>query len=459
MTRLVPSRLSRRQLLRSAAGAAVACAGSLPAPGQNAARLPKVAALFTEMRFKSHAHHIVECCLGPYLFNGQLVEPGCEVVSFFADQFPASDWARGGSARYRIPLYKTIDEALCLGGSDLAVDAVLLIGEHGDYPTNELGQQLYPRKQFFNQAVSVMRRSNRYLPLFNDKHLSYRWDWAKQMYDTARSHGMPLVAGSSVPLAERRPPLDLPTGARIQSALAVHGGGMESYGFHGLELLQSFIEARRGGETGVRQVELLSGDALQRAADAGRWSRALFQAAMDAERNSGARRRQEVLPLPTKPVVPAPPDDLRTIHHGILVTYRDGLQAAVIQAGGNSDRWNFACQLEGESRPRATALFNGPWGNRCLFRALSHAIQSMFRIGREPYPAERTLLTTGVLEAAMRSHAAGKPIDTPHLAIAYQPVDFSAFRETGASWKLITADTPEPLEFAPGGDRQYLARQ
>ncbi len=457
MARLLPSRLSRRQLLRTAAGA-VACAGSSFARGRIPARLPRVAALFTEMRFKSHAHHIVECFLGPYLFNGQLVEPGCEVVSFYADQFPADDWARSVATRYGIPLYKTIDEALCLGGSDLAVDAVLLIGEHGDYPTNELGQQLYPRKQFFDQALNVMRRSNRYVPLFNDKHLSYRWDWAKEMYDTARRHGMPLMAGSSVPLAQRRPPLDLPTGARLQAALAVHGGGMESYGFHGLEVLQSFVEARRGGETGVRQVELLSGDALQRAADAGRWSRELFRAAMDAERNSGARRRSEVLPPAKKPALPEPPDDLRSINHGILVTYRDGLQAAVLQAGGNSNRWNFACQLEGESQPRATALFNGPWGNRCLFRALSHAIQSMFREKREPYPAERTLLTTGVLEAAMRSHAAGKPIDTPHLGIAYQPVDFSAFRETGATWKLITADTPEPLEFAPGGDRQYLAR-
>jgi hypothetical protein len=388
-----------------------------------------------------------------------LVDSGCEVVSFYADQFPSDDWARAVSTRYRVPLYKTIEEALCLGGSDLAVDAVLLIGEHGDYPTNELGQQLYPRKQFFDQAVNVMRRSNRYVPLFNDKHLSYRWDWAKQMYDTARSHGMPLMAGSSVPLAERRPPLDLPAGAKIQAALAVHGGGMESYGFHGLELLQSFVEARRGGETGVQQVELLSGDALARAADAGRWSRELFQAAMDAERNSGARRRVEVLATSQKPVRPEPPDDLRTINHGILVMYRDGLQAAVLQVGGNSNRWNFACQLAGESQPRATALFNGPWGNRCLFRALSHAIQAMFRQGREPYPVERTLLTTGVLEAAMRSHAMGKPVDTPHLAIAYQPVDFRAFREQGASWKLITADTPEPLEFAPGGDRQYLARQ
>lgn len=40
--------------------------------------------------------------------------------------------------------YKSIAEALCLGGDKLAVDGVLLIGEHGTYPKNEAGMTLYP---------------------------------------------------------------------------------------------------------------------------------------------------------------------------------------------------------------------------------------------------------------------------------------------------------------------------
>ena len=97
-------------------------------------------------------------------------------------------------------------EALCLGGKSLAVDAVLLIGEHGDYPTNDLGQRMYPRKEFFDQIVAVDATArSRFVPIFNDKHLSYRWDWAKAMYDEARELGIPLMAGSSVPLAQRRP--------------------------------------------------------------------------------------------------------------------------------------------------------------------------------------------------------------------------------------------------------------
>ena len=46
----------------------------------------------------------------------------------------------GVAKQYRIPVFPTIEAALCLGGKELAVDAVLSIGEHGEYPLNELGQ-------------------------------------------------------------------------------------------------------------------------------------------------------------------------------------------------------------------------------------------------------------------------------------------------------------------------------
>src|SRR5439155_22621461 len=142
-------------------------------------------------------------------------------------------------------------DALCLGGKELAVDAVLSIGEHGTYPTNAKGQHEYPRKRFFDEITAVFRRGGRAVPVFNDKHLSYRWDWAKAMYDTARELKLPLMAGSSVQLAQRVPPLELPAGARITEAITTHGGSLDSYDFHAYEVLQSLVEARSGGETGV----------------------------------------------------------------------------------------------------------------------------------------------------------------------------------------------------------------
>lgn len=456
MNRRTNQRTTRREFLAGAAAASLALSIQPRAYAAPAAKRPKVAAVFTEFRLRSHACNILENFFEPYLFCGELVDPGCEVVSFYADQFPTNDMARDVSKQFGIPLYKTIDEAVCVGGRDLAVDAVLSICEHGNYPFNELGQHLYPRKEFFDQCTAPMRRVGRFVPLFNDKHLSYRWDWAKQMYDTARRNKMPFLAGSSVPLAERRPALDLPADCELEAAVAVHGGGREVYDFHGLELLQSFVEARRGGETGIAKIEMLTGDAAQRAlADRPRLLE-LRDAAMAAETAMDARRElrpEQSMPPPD----PTRPDTSDRGDHLILVTYRDGLQGAVVKVGKDSSRWNFACRVKGEDRNRATALYNGSWGNRCLFKALSHAIQSLFITGREPYPVERTLLTGGATEAALKSLAAGKPLETPHIDVAYQAVDFSAFRETGATWKRITPETPQPTDFAPGDAKLKLA--
>jgi hypothetical protein len=449
--------LSRRAFV-AGGGAMAASLATSPSLARQAtessAPRPKVAAVFTELRFRSHAYNILENFLAPYLFNGRLTDPGVDVVSFYADQFPSGDMARDVSQQFQVPLFKSIDQALCIGGRELAVDAVLLIGEHGDYPLNERGQRMYPRKQFFDQIAAVMHRTRRYVPIFNDKHLSYRWDWAKAMYDVAREHGIPLMAGSSVPLAERRPPLDLPAGAEIEEAVSIHGGGLESYDFHGLEVLQSMVEARKGGETGISQIELLSGDALRAAAAAGRWSRDLFDAAMEAERRLGAPRQPrpdmgQAAGLPGNKN--GRPEAYATVSHALLVTYKDGLKGTVLQVGSSSDRWNFACRLRGNPQPQATAFFNSPWGNRGLFKALSHAIQYLFTTRKQPYPIERTLLTSGALDAAMHSQEQqGRPIATPQLEFAYQPVDFRAFRESGASWKIITKQTPQPQGFEPG---------
>lgn len=181
------ARFSRRRLLIETGALSSALLANRVVFGDRSKRRPKVAAIFTVLRFRSHAYNILENFLGPYYFNGKLTDPGVEVAAFYADQFPEDDMAREVSRRFNIPLFKSIEEALCLGGRRLAVEAVLSIGEHGDYPFNKRGQQMYPRKEFFDQAVAVMKRSGQFVPFFNDKHLPYRWDWAREMYDTAPS--------------------------------------------------------------------------------------------------------------------------------------------------------------------------------------------------------------------------------------------------------------------------------
>src|SRR6476469_5194482 len=116
--------LSRRSWLRSAS-AIIAAATVRPAAA--AASRPKIAAIFTELRFRSHAYNFLINLMGKYLFRGQRVDPGVEVVSFYADQFPDGDLARAASKRFGVPIFPNIAEALSLGGKSLAVDAVLLV--------------------------------------------------------------------------------------------------------------------------------------------------------------------------------------------------------------------------------------------------------------------------------------------------------------------------------------------
>ena len=442
--------LDRRRFIvklgQVATGTALAGAGGW-LRGAEKKRL-KVAAVLTEFVYRSHAHVLLENFLEPYLFNGTLIDPGMDVVSFYVDQFPERDMARSVAAKYNIRIYPTIAEALCLGGDKLAVDSVLSIGEHGKYPINEKGQQEYPRKRFFDEIVAVFRNSNRVAPVFNDKHLSFRWDWAWEMYDTARRMKIPFMAGSSVPLAERRPPVDVPRGARISEAVSIHSGPVESYDFHGLEVLQSMVESRRGAEAGIARVQFLEGDALWKAAGDGLWSPELAQAALATDLPvSGATARDLIRP-PAGPAGGQP-----FVHHGILVHYRDGLRAVVLAISrGAGIKWHFACRLAGQSDPLATSFYAGPWQNRNLFKALAHAVQTHFRERRAPYPVERTLLTTGALAAAMESRfEGGRSVDARHLTVAYAPRDFRAMRELGASWKIITEDMPEPAGIEPNG--------
>jgi hypothetical protein len=433
----IPLTMHRRKLLKLGAaslGVAVAPSWIQSSKGQTDSR-PKVAIVLTEFTYRSHAHVILENFLEPYLFNGKKTDPGVDVASLYVDQFPPGDMSRQVARDYGLTIYPSIGEALRVGTAKLAVDGVVSIGEHGQYPVNAKGQIEYPRKRFFDDIVAEFRRSGRSVPVFNDKHLSYRRDWAIEMVETAKKLGFAFMAGSSVPLATRQPMVEFPAGAKLRGAVSIHGGGVESYDFHCLEVLQAMVESRAGGETGVAEVRFVEGEALWRAAEAGEWSIQLADAAMAADLGPGQPSLPELVKTEAFSAKP----------HGILLTYRDGLKAIALKIGSRGTRWSSACQIEGQSEPIATSYYVGPWDNRNLFRALSHAIQECIKTSRPSYSVERTLLTTCVLDAAMDSRAAsGQTIRGDDLAIAYQPIDFKAMREMGETWKILTPETPQP---------------
>ena len=367
----------------------------------------RLAAITTAYFKYSHADDIITKFIEGYAVVGRIHRPHCEVVSLYVEQFPPTDIGRGMAARYGIPLFHAPAAALTLGGDDLAVDGVLLIGEHGDYPTNEKGQKLYPRRRLFEEIVKVFRATGKSVPVFNDKHLSYSWKNAKWMYDRSRELGFSLMAGSSVPTTWRRPPLELRPGAPLEAALAVGYGGIESYGFHTLECLQVFTERRRGGETGVRAVQCLQGADAWKAGREGRWRRDLLDAAL-----ATVSQKRGKLPA-------ADPDAVV-----FLIEYADGLEAACYLSRGHVTEFAFAAKVDGVPQPAGT-WFYLPKPQRDHFSFLCNHIEKMFLTGKPSYKVERTYVTTGMLAALMDSHfSGGKRIETPELAnLRYQPAE------------------------------------
>ena len=248
--------LTRRTFLEAAGGATLV--STRPSLAESSA--PKRIAIITTIwTYLSHAQHMGDRFLVGYPRHGKWHDPPLQVVSLYVDQKPEGDLSGQRAAEHGFKIYPTIAQALRCGSDELAVDAVVIIGEHGSYPSNEKGQKLYPRYEFFQDVVRVFEQSRRSVPVFNDKHLSYSWKKARQMVSDSRRLGFPFLAGSSLPVTWRLPPVEIPYGAEVEEALMLGVGGSDAMDYHALEAMQCMVERRKGGETGIRSVQMLEG--------------------------------------------------------------------------------------------------------------------------------------------------------------------------------------------------------
>jgi hypothetical protein len=402
--------MHRRTFL--ATGAGLALGGRVRATLRAPKRVSAVNTVFFRL---SHAYHIVGRLVNGYTVKGRHHQPEVTVARMYTQQYhdagSMKDVSRPLAKKAGIQLVDSIPAAL--GGKDsLDVDAVLLIGEHGQYPRNDRGQILYPRYEFFQEIVKVFEGSKKVVPVFCDKHLSYDAAKAKAMYDTAKTMGFGFMAGSSLPVTFRTPEWELPFGAKVEEAVVCHHGDMEVYGFHGLEILQCLMERRKGGETGVKSVAGLKGDAVWKAWEKGVWSKELTEAALrrSATRDFGS------------------PRDFCENPAAFLIEYKDGTKATVLNLHGYVADMTAAVKLAGDPKPHSTLfVLPAPPGAR-FFDALTFYIEELIATGKSPYPVERTLLTTTILDFAHRSAAAGgQPVSDPLLAVKYAGVDKSFF--------------------------------
>jgi hypothetical protein len=390
---------------------------------------PQLAAVVTEHRKYSHAQHIVDRFLYGYGWHGAHHKPEMDLVALYVDQRPQGDLsAERGRDFPSMKIYPTIAEALTRGGSKLAVDGVVVVGEHGHYPKNEKGQTEYPRWRFFEEVVKVYKDSGRSVPMFNDKHLSWNWDWAKAMYDTSRQMGFAYQAGSSLPVTWRIPSIEMPLGSRIREALSIAYGGVDSYDFHALETIQCMVERRRGGETGVKWVQAYRGDKFWDALAEGVWPRRLMNAALC---------RSHTL-TPTRPgfsdVFPTDADMKRLVKDPVAYRYEhlDGTKCTMLLMNGLVRDFNFAADLEGSNQIFSTQMYlpmpDGRTTLASFFSPLVNNMEKMFLTGKAVYPIERTLLTTGLTAAGVESLYRNQTrFETPHLAVKYQPTTESTF--------------------------------
>jgi hypothetical protein len=388
----------------------------------------RVAFLATEVWTLSHAQHFLDRMTLGYSWAGEWVAPRIDVASLYVDQFPERDLSRGRAARHGLKMYPTIEEALTLGGSGLAVDGVVIIAEHGRYPRNEKRQTLYPRYEFFKRVVKVFEACGRSVPVFNDKHLSTTWARCREMVEDSRRLGFPFLAGSSLPVTWRLPQVEMPLDVPLVESVCMGYGGVDSYDFHGLETAQCMSERRRGGERGISRVHARKGEAVWQALDAP--DREVTRRLMVAALN-----RSHSLPVetgyPTDAVTyewarkAMPNLTAYFIEHvgGFRTTLflgpiRDFNYAGLRGDGGGIVSCQMYLPMPGQGATTAD-----------FFNPLVRHIEDLVLGRRANYPVERTLLTSGMVIAAVDSLSGGQvPVDTPEMAVAYQAPRESQFR-------------------------------
>ena len=394
-------------------------------------RRKRMAIVTTEWRYHCHAWHMAERFLVGYPTQGHWHEPELEVVSAYVDQLAEKDLSRQRSEEFGFPIYDTVAEALRCGGDELAVDAVLLIGEHGDYPKNDYGQTQYPRYELFKQITDVYRADGRSAPVFNDKHLSWKWDWAREMVDLSEELDFALAAGSSLPGTWRMPSIEMPVNAPVEEMMSVAIGGMDSYDFHALEAIQCMAERRQGGETGVTAVQGLQGDAVWQAMAAGDWSKggwdaSLFEACLSrsqtlAQPESYSHRyptQEQIQEWVKEPVA-------------YRIEYVDGTRATLLLMNGLVGDFTFAARIGGQSEPLSTLFYLPPVPNVMYSAELMAKAEATFMTGKSPCPIERTLLTSGLTEACVQSASTNhQRMETPHLHVTYPVPAESTFAQT-----------------------------
>ncbi len=407
---LIPP-LTRREMLGIAGMAGLVAVTGMTdnVLAQKVPKRPRIACLVSYWgATRSHADWIVTKLLDGYWWQGAHMPSRVDVVSIYIHQFDTSLLGQKVCKSKGIPIYKTVGEAVTLGGKELAVDGVVIVAEHGEYLTNLKGQWLLPRWWIYEKVIRVFEQSKRSVPIFNDKHLSYNWDEAKWMFDKSRELNFPLTGGSSIPTYFRKPEVELAVDTPLKTSIVLGGAPDEGALFHCVDVLQAFVERRKGGETGVRSVQCIRGPETWQWTERNPWAGKL----LESVRTTFDLKRGHFQAI-EKPNV-------------CLVEYNDGTKAAVYS--GHDVGWTYAGEFEGRKDPAIVSMLGwpGPFSQYHASNSQPHWITEMMVSGKEPFNAERLLLSTGITAYNMESNwengrynPIGRRIETPFMNMKY----------------------------------------
>ena len=388
----------------------------------------KIAFLGTEVREHSHSQHFLDRLALGYGWKGKWQNPRLDIASVYIDQFPKkNDLGRDRINKYGLELYPTIEEALTLGGGDLAVDGVVIIAEHGDYPTNHKGQKLYPRYDWFKKCVEVFEKSKRGVPVFNDKHLSTSWEECIEMVNDSKRLNFPFFAGSSLPVTRRMPAIDIPYDIPMKESVCVAYGGVDSYDFHALETAQCMSERRKGGEVGISQVHAMKGNKVweKLANNDHKDTRRLVLSALTRSHNlpvSGGYYSGKITFDWVKKTFPNPV--------AYFIEHLDGFKTTMILTSIRDFNYAGLCADDNSIISTQMYLPMPTHGSTTadFFHPLCRHIENTVITSEVPYPVERTLLTSGMTLAGVESlHLGQVPVKTPNMSVRYKVLPDSTF--------------------------------
>ncbi|MFO1460831.1 MAG: hypothetical protein U1G08_15670 [Verrucomicrobiota bacterium] len=371
--------------------------------------LRKMAFLFEEFGVPSPSQQLLDRFLMGYPRDGALHTPS--MGSFVAYLPPTNE---GGLERRKADF--NLDGAPTVEQAVEGADAVVIVPRGSGATAND---------RFVEIAVERVPEG---AAIFVHGALTSTLDRGRAVATRAADRRIALASGTPLAVTWRLPGLEIPLETPLTEALIVVQKSPLQPGPYGtlagaelcaLDGLLPLVERRRGGESGVRSIQLLEGDAVWKGGDRKAWSWALLAAALSRSHTPQGDpvrdgRTQDLVGLGLVPKLAKNPQ-------AWLLEHRDGFRSAILVLDGVVADFNVALRDQGGGI-RSTQLFRAPAPADQQFSLLAATVETFFASRKVPWPVERGLLTAGLLEV-FRNPATrlGKSLPTPGLDLAYRP--------------------------------------